>query len=176
MVTTLTDIQLSAALRATLTDTIETVNRVANAGAGVSLSLANGTSANQADQFIQDLTRTITSGNNEDLDLFDLAGFAQATDPLKNTITFADVTGILIINASSSAGNLRVGNNGTTAAWDAFLQGDAHEFTLPPDSFFCIGTRNDPGWAVADTTSHLLRMAANGGNVTYGIHLLGRSA
>ena len=176
MATILTDIQLSAAVRATLTDTIETVARVANAGAGVSLSLTNGTSANQADQFIQDLTRSITSGNNEDLDLFDLAGFAQATDLLKNTITFADVVGLLVINSSTSAGNLRVGNNGTSAAWDAFFQGDSHEITLPPDSFMSIGTRSNPGWAVTDSSSHLLRMAANGGNVTYGIHLLGRSA
>jgi len=176
MATALSNINCRASLSATLSETIETVARSAAAGAGVNLAFTDGTTVNKADQFFQDVARTITSGNNEDLDLFDLATFDVQTDLLKNTITFADIVGLLIVNAATSVGNLVVGNNNTTAAWVGLLDGDNQSLTLPPDSFIMAATRTDPGFAVADTTSHLLRCAASGGNVTYAAYLLGRSA
>ena len=176
MATSLTNIQLSAAIRATLSDTIESVTRSAQGSGSASLSFTNGTAINQADVFYQDLGRTISSGNNEDLNLFSMAGFDTTKDALNNVAFFENVCGMLVVNTSSSAGDLIIGNNATTAAWVGLLQADTDEILLPADGFLCCGTRDATGWAVANTTSHLLRMTASGGNVTYDITLLGRSS
>lgn len=176
MVTELSEIVTSGSLRATLTDTIQTAERAARGGSDVTLSLTSGTSVNQADRFIQDRARVISSGTNEDLDVFDLAVFDQTTDVIGNVTTFAEIIAVLIINSSSSAGNLIVGNNGTAAAWSTLFEGDTDSILLPPDSFFCVATRANLAWTVNDTSSHLLRVAASGGNVTYDIFLLGRSS
>ena len=176
MATELSEIVTSGSLRATLTDTIQTAELVASGGSDKTLSITNGTSANQADRFIQDKARALTSGNNEDLDVFDLAVFDQTTDVIGNTTTFAEIVGLLLINSSSSAGSLVAGNKNTAAAWSTLFNGDTDSIILPPDSFFCIATRATLAWTVTDSSSHILRIAASGGNITYDIFLLGRSA
>jgi hypothetical protein len=82
-----------------------------------------------------------------------------------------------VFNRSTSAGNLLVGNNNTTAAWNSILNAsDTAAITLPPSGILLLASTNDPAWAVADATNHLLRFTASGGAVTYDVYLLGRSA
>lgn len=176
MSATLSNIVLSAALRAKLTDSIEGVAPVVDAGQGIALSLADGTSADQADQLFQDEGIAISSGNNVDLDLYDLANFGLQTDPLRNSITFAEIVGILITNDSDSAGDLIVGGNGTAAAWTDWLQTNSDTLRIAPGGFECAGNPANPAFAITDSSNHLLRLAASGGDVTGNVYLLGRSA
>jgi len=41
---------------------------------------------------------------------------------------------------------------------------------------FLLAAPDDPAYAVADTSNHLLRVNASGGNITYDIAILGRNA
>lgn len=177
MTANLSNISVGATLSALLKETVEGAVLEAPAGASYSSVLTEGTGADQADRSNQDVGRALTSGNNEDLDIYDLAGFDLATDPLRNPVTYTEVVAILVRNRSTSAGSLLVGGNGTAAAWNSIFAGsDTGKIELKPGGGFLIWAPTDPAYVVADTSNHLLRMEASGGNVTYDIHVLGRSA
>lgn len=147
-----------------------------------SLSLTEGTTANKADRIMVNKGAAnaglpIISGANVDLDMFDMANWSPTTDPTRNVVTLAEVVAVLILNLSTSAGDLIVGGNGTGAAWQApFAADDTFKVTVRPGGFLMLAAPNDPAYAVADTTNHLLRLAASAGNVNYQIAALGRSA
>lgn len=175
MATTLENLICKATVSSGLSDSLQGATRAATSGATFELSLTAGTTANKADRIIQEVSRTLASGS-EDLDMYDLAGFTQTTDVLKNTVTFAEIVALLITNSSASIGNLVVGNKNATTAWIGFLTGDTDSFFIKPGGAFFICAPTDPAMAVADTTSHLLTMTASGGSVTYSVYVLGRSA
>lgn len=161
-------VDLGAAANAPLGDTIE-------------MEFTTGTSASQCDRIWSDSGRTISSGNDEDIDLFDFAGIntgaGAALDNLGQAASFVEVTGLFIENASSSAGNLVVGGETSAAAWNSLFNGsDTATIVLLPGMVFMIGGLADPGFAVADSSNHLLTMAAPSGNVTYSMFIFGRSA
>ncbi len=144
-------------------------------------ALATGTSANQADRFWQDEGRTITSGNNEDIDLYDFGtldiGAGAGLSPLGQAQTWAELVAILVRNTAASAGDLHVGGNGTAAAFNSFFNADdSAVVVVNPGGMFMLFAPDDPAYAITDTSNHLLRMAASGGNVTYDLYLMGRSA
>lgn len=176
MASAIEDIVFNVALRAKLTETLEGSGLSANVGTGIALSFTSGTTSGKADRFTQDISRSLTSGNSEDLDLFDLAGFDIATDVLRNTVTYADIVAIIIQNHSTSAGNLEVGGKGDSTAWTSLLKDNSDILVLPPTGILAIGCTNDPAWAVADTTNHILKMNAPSGNVDYSAWIMGRSA
>lgn len=177
MASTISDIKFHAKLSYALAETLQGSPLSAAGGRLVELDLTSGTTVGTADRSCQDATRTLAGSATEDLDLYDLAGFDSNTDLLRNAVTFAEIVGLLIVNSSASVGNLLVGGKGTTAAWNSlFNANDDAELTLLPDSFILLGTKNDPGWAVADSSNHLLTMTASGGAVTYSIYVVGRSA
>lgn len=169
---------MTAELKCQMDDTnagVALSNQLAQLAAAVALT-ENGTTAGKADRVKLNKApaQTILSGNFSNLDMYDFAGWPTATDPLRNTITFAEVVGLLIIN--SGPGDLIIGGDGTSAAWQSlFAADDTFKITLRP-GFLCIGVSGDPAYAVADTSNHLLRLAASGGDVTYQIMALGRSA
>ncbi len=158
------------------------VTASAQLGITKTLQLVTGTGAGQADRVWQSRLRALTSGANEDIDLYDLgsldiSGAGAGRDAVGQLQTLAEIVGLMVINESTSAGSLLVGGNGGTATWNSLMNAsDSAKLILPPDSFICIGARNDPAWAVADSTNHLLRFEASGGNVTYSLFVIGRSA
>lgn len=177
MASTISDIKLIGQLTYALAETNQGVPLTAGGGLTHKLELTSGTTVGTANRSNQNIDRTLSSGAAEDLDMYDLAGFASATDLLRNAVTYAEIVGLLIVNSSASVGTLLVGGKGTTAAWNSlFNANDDAELTLPPNSFVMLGCSNDPGWAVADTSNHLLTMTASGGAVTYSIYVIGRSA
>ena len=172
-----------AILKAVVQETRE--GGTATFSAGTSLAptnLADGTAANQTDLFPQDIARTLTSGNNEDIDVFDWAqsnpGPGAGRDLIGNTLTLVEIVGVLIFNQTSSAGSITIGNNNTVAAWNSpFNASDTGAVgPIGPGGWFMIFDPSDPAFAVADTSNHLLRITATGGNVTYDIYMAGRSA
>jgi hypothetical protein len=182
---TLGTLNAQAILRATVGATADNGVVTANASHGVGQSInftASGTGAGQADRFWQSTGRTLTSAATEDLDVYDLgsldiSGAGAGRDALGQLWTVAEIAGILVFNRGTSAGNLLVGNNNTTAAWNSILNAsDTAAITLPPSGILLLASTNDPAWAVADSSNHLLRFTASGGACTYDVYLLGRSA
>ena len=159
---------LSASMSGSLGDTIDMV-------------FTTGTSALQINRIWSDKGRTITSGNDEDIDLFDFAGTdigpGAALDSLGLAVSFADVSILLVQNQSVSAGTLILGGETSAAAWNSPWAGsDTATNSLLPGQVLMIGGSVDPGYAVADSSNHLLTVGASGGNITYDIHIFGRSA
>ncbi len=145
--------------------------------------MTSGTGADQADTLLIVDSDTITSGNSVNLDLYDGAGFnvaATGADLLGNVIANVEITSLFIWNEPASAGDLILGALNATTAWNSIWQGsgdaDNAGQTIGPDGAFAIHRPDNPAYAVADTTNHLLKIAASGGNVTYSVIALGRSA
>lgn len=178
MAATLTDLMATFTLQAKLADSIGGVTLTdLLAQLAFALTLSSGTTANCADRIMVNKGRSLTSGNNVDLDMHDFANWSPTTDPVRNVITFAEVVAFAVVSKASSAGDLIVGGNGTAAAWQSpFAADDTFKVTVRPGGFLFMAAPADPAYAVADTTNHLLRLAASGGNVDYDVGALGRSA
>lgn len=179
MATSLTKFFIDAVLKVDMLNTVQGKGIPAKGvGHGFSLgsSFSDGTSANQADAFIFEIDRTLSS-TSENLDMYDLAAFDAATDIYGNAVTFAEIVAILIQCESTSTTNLLVGGLSATTAWNSIFNGDDDaKIPVHPGGFLMLVAPDDPAYAVADTSNHLLKMEASGGNVTYNLAILGRSA
>ncbi len=147
----------------------------------ISFTITSGTTSNKADRYWKSESRTLTSGNSETFDMYDLASLALGSgaagdDILGQTYAVAEVASITVYNHSTSAGNLVFGNDGTTAAWQHICASDTAALTLPPNTCMSISSGNDPAIPVADTSNHLLKIAAASGDITYSIWVYARSA
>lgn len=138
---------------------------------GLTLNIANGTGAGQADLLFVD-ERSVDADTNDDIDL---AG--GVTDAFGNALTFAEVVAVVIINAPIS------GDANTTAltvgAGSAPIPGfDEALPPLPPGGVLAIGAPGAAGISsVTATSADILRVAnAAGGAAVYQIAILGRSA
>lgn len=157
------------------------------AGGAVSLGIeyaflqafTDGDSANEADAYWASRGRTLASGANESIDLYDFGtldiGAGAGLDPVGQAITLAGVVGFIIHNKSDSVGTLTVGAEGSAAAWNSPFAGadDEAGLVVPPGSIRAFA---DPitALAVADSSNHLLKIAASGGAVEYDIIIIGR--
>lgn len=184
MARTLSSISCQAKLTANLNNTIDGSNVSSSASLGQTVTPASqstGTGANQHDRFWGDQSRSLASGATEDIDLYDLGtidiGAGAGKDALGQSIALAELTGLLVRNLSTSAGNLKVGGKGTTAAWNSLFDSDDDaKIVLPPGGFFLVFVPADPAYAVADSSNHLLKIEASGGDCQYDLQLVGRSA
>jgi hypothetical protein len=136
-----------------------------------SVTLADGTGANQADK-IYAKTRTILASQNEDLDL---AG-GGLVDDLGVALTFVKVRGLFVAAAPGNTNAVVVGGAAATQ-WVGPFGAATHTIAVPPGMPFAIANA-DAGWAVGAGTSDLLRVANGGAGtpVTYTIIILGTSA
>lgn len=182
----LSSIRVSAQLEALLTNLINASpalsSQVAQGGTITpATSLANGTSADQADRIIHDPARSLTGASSETIDLHDFAGFdigaGAALDALGQAAGFAEIVAILIENSIDSLGNLTIGGEGSTAAWQGpFNASDTNAIgPIPPGGILMLFNRADPAWTVTDVTSHLLKIASSN-DATYSLTIIGRSA
>lgn len=142
------------------------------------LSFLNGTAAGKAQRAWSSSVRSLTSGNSETIDVYDFGsidiGAGAGLDALGQSLALSGIKALYIENISGSAGNLVVGNDGTTAAWNSFFSAsDTATFTLQPGAIFLTADPTALGMAVADSTNHLLKLAASGGDLTYKIALIG---
>lgn len=183
----LSNLQANLTLGATLRNTIE--GSVVFSGAqsitwkhGDTTALSSGTGANKADMIYLFPGRTLTSGNSENIDLYDLGsldvGAGAGKDGAGLAWVAAKLTGIVIVNDPASEGNLLIGGEGSGAAFNSIFNGDDEAVfgpLAPGDPFFALN-RSASAWAIADTTNHLLKIAASGGDATYDLLLMARSA
>jgi len=181
----LNTIKASVSLTAILENLIDGGGRTASVSQGVQWSpataLTSGTTANKADRIWQDSARTLVAATNEDLDLFDAGtidiGAGAGRDALGQPVANVELVGLLIVNQATSAGDLIIGGNGTAAAFNSIFNGsDTAQLSVHPGGVQFIFSPDDPSYVITDATNHLLRLAASGGDVTYDIAGLFRSA
>jgi hypothetical protein len=189
MARSLSSIQVSARIAATLANTIDNAVQSATCSQGFSLTpvttLANGTSANQCDRVWSSTARALTSGGSENIDMYDLAAFdiggGAGKDATGQSFTNVECVALLIRNNTTSAGTLIVGGEGSAAAWQSpfMVSGslsDTAQVTVGIGGWFLLFAPADPAYPIADTSNHLLKIAASGGAATYDAAILFRSA
>lgn len=193
MARTLSNIVVKATLTAIVNNAIDsgaTTAKTAQCAQGKELSvgsngltaLANGTSANQADMVWGDEARALASAATENLDVYDLAAFDIGAGAGKDAVGQAwaavEIVGFLIHNRPTSTGDLIIGGEGSGAAWNSpFNASDTAKLgPLGPGGFALYFDPTNPALAVADSTNHLLKFEASGGDLTYDVFLIGRSA
>jgi len=179
-------LSISATLKGLMTNILSAVKTArpnAPIDMKIALNLANGTGPNQVDFLHCDEGRVILDTANLDLDLFDLGtldvGAGAGKDLLGQGVNIAEIVAIAIVN-KSTAGELVVGGEGSAAAFKQFFNNTG----VPADSsiavkaggFLILAAPADPAYVVTDTTDHLLRLAAAGGDQTFDILLVGRTA
>jgi len=163
-------VALAARIRALLSVAIDHGNPAALLELDASINLANGLAADESDRLVSD-QRTLAASANEELDL--TGGFS---DALGRTISFVEVTAILIRASAANTNAVRVGETSATP----FLAGfgaSTHRWDIAPGDFLFASCRA-AGWPVVNGASDKLRIAnaAGGSSVTYDIMIVGRSA
>lgn len=148
-----------------------TISRIINQ------AFASGNQANQAEAHWASVGRELAENASETIDLYDFGsldiGAGEGLDPLGQALASASVRMLLIVNHADSEGTLLIGADGTTAAWNSLFNGDDEAcMKCPPGS---VRLMLDPieGLAVEDSTNHLLKMAATGGDLKYDIYVWG---
>lgn len=133
------------------------------------LSLVNGTGANQADRIFHD-TRTITASATDSLDL---AGVL--TDKFGSTLTFAKLKALIVAASSANTNNVVVTRPATNGVPLFSAAGDACP-VLPGGHFWWMAP--GAGVTVTATTGDLIDMVNSGGgsSVIYDVVILGTSA
>ncbi len=139
------------------------------------LTLTDGTVADAADLLFID-ERTVASATNDDLDL---AG--SLSDAFGNTLTFAEIVAILVINGpitgSANTTDLTIGAGSNPFV--GFLGGTTPTIgPIGPSGVVFIACPDAGGiGAVTASTADILRIAnSSGASATYQIAILGRSA
>ena len=130
-------------------------------------SLLGGSGAGQADSVWFENEQSLTSGAATVVDLTDLPRVLLGSN---HRIVFDVVKGILLINQSADGGSLILGGAETEPWAEPFGAAD-QQVVVPPDSPLLLVNRQ-AGWPV-DATHHHLKLAASGGDVTYGLAILG---
>lgn len=131
----------------------------------------DGTTANKVD-LIYAGERTVASSTNDDIDV---AG--SLTDQFGNTITMAEIVGIIVINkqkdGTANTTDLTIGGGSNTLPGFSSAVG-----TIGPGGMFIIMTPDAGGQeTVTAGTGDILRIAnGSGASNTYQITILGRSA
>lgn len=187
MTISLSSITAKNQFAATLTNTLASGGTSSSAkhgttyDAGGSAGLANGTGPGQADRVWQSVGRVLLAAASEVIDLHDFTGLdigaGAGNDANGQPLALAEIVRILVVSDPSSVGDLIVGAEGSAAAWTSFNgSGTVPLKTIKPGGELDGIDVTDPAMAVADATNHLLKLEASGGDVTYSIYILGRSA
>ncbi len=190
----ISNFKLVAKLLGNLQLSIDTAAQTASVPQGRNVTpntaITNGTGANQADRAWaigvgDDNPRTLASGANEDLDLYDLAaidiGAGAGKTALGQDWTLAEIVAVLFHVDPDSDGTMVIGGGGAATALNSFFNGSDSAQLGPfgADGGVLLwnhGVAN--AFAVADVTNHLLKIteASAGGVLSYRAVVLGRSA
>ena len=145
------------------------------------IQLTDGTGSGQANKIVKAAGKTLTSTTTT-IDMYDLGtldvGAGAGRDNLGQTVALAEIVMVLIYVHPTSTGTLIVGGEGSGAAWNSPFNGSdsAKIGPFPAKSIVMLGTSDASGFAVADSTNHLLQLEASGGTVNYDLVIIGRTA
>lgn len=150
--------------------------------------LSNGTGAAGKVNQIYAAQRTLTAGSNERIHLYDFAG---ALDGVGNAFALATIKALVIQNLDVllETNSLTIGNDNTSAAWTSFLGNQTNTIVLPggvpanapapayPGGSLVVVAPGATGYAVVNTTNHLLKILNNGSSsVSYNIVVIGSTS
>lgn len=102
--------------------------------------------------------------------------FGGTLSPLGVAYTLSKVLAILIKNRATASGdNLVIGGKGTSAAWTSPFGSNAHTVTIRPGGYLLMVAPDATGYAVVNTTNHLLKIANSSGanSVDYDLIIIG---
>lgn len=170
-------ITVTGELKNTLTDTQVVTTTV---GTNPSINLTSGTGALMFNRGWQSKNRALVSAATLSVDMYDLGaldlGTGAGEDALGLALACSAVVCLCVENLSTSAGTLLVGGEGSAAAWNSIFNGvDTAKLSLPPNSGVCIWAVGATAFPVADTSNHLLKFEASGGDCSYNITVLCRA-
>jgi hypothetical protein len=139
------------------------------------ISLTDGTGANQADILFMD-QRSVASASNDDIDLY-----GSLTDAFGTTVSAAEIVAIFIVNGpiSGSANTTDLTIGAGSNPFVGFLGGTTPTIgPIKPGGMFMIGAGDAAGiGTVTATTADILRVAnSSGATATYQIGIIARSA
>jgi hypothetical protein len=129
--------------------------------------------------------RTLTSGNSEDIDFYDLGsidvGAGAGLDALGQAMAMLEIVTIIIVQTGGT-GRLQINatDPSNKLAWMPTLTVANGGALRPPTtenarySCFMMHMPHSDALPVTDASSHMVRFGASGGDVTYAIHLLAR--
>ena len=129
--------------------------------------LLDGNGENQAEAVWHAEDQTLLEAASTTLDL---TALTRTVLEDTHTVTFLTVKALLIVNLSSSEGELLFGG-AASDEWSEPLGADGDQVAVPPDSPLLMANRQ-AGWNV-DQTNRNLKLAASGGDVTYSIAIVG---
>lgn len=145
----------------------------------LNFTITTGIGNNQATRAWQRKTTSIASGQTEDVDLYDFdttdIGAGLGRDGVGQLVTIKQVVAI-VIKKISGDGSLEVmpTNPAGYATWIPTLT-VANGSALKTGGVVALATsKASSPWTVADATSHMLRLKANGGSVVYSLYVLAR--
>jgi hypothetical protein len=131
------------------------------------ITFANGTAANQANQRFDD-TRSVNASSTDSLDL---AG--GLTNAFGTTLTFTSIKYIRISAASTNGDNLEVGGNAN--AFGTIFGDDTDKIIIPPGGHFVLSNPAATGFVVTASTGDVLDIANadSGAAASYDIVIIG---
>ena len=129
--------------------------------------LLDGNGDNQAEAVWHVENQTLLDGTSTTLDLTALTR-SMLGDSV--AVTLLSVKALLIVNESTTGGELVVGG-AATDEWSEPFVADGDQIAVPLDSPMLLADRR-AGWEV-DSLNKNLKLAASGGNVTYSIAIVG---
>lgn len=134
-----------------------------------SLSLTDGTGANQADRIFSD-TRTLAASGTEDLDL------SGSLTNAYGTVTFARIKAIIVIASSGNTNNVNVTRPASNGVPLFLAAGDG--LPVRPNGIFLWACADATGVAVTAGTGDLITFTNSAGStsVTYTVIIIGASA
>ena len=145
----------------------------------IAITLANGTSIDEASRIWQTRDRTLASAADLAIDVFDGGaldiGAGSGLDQLGQAITLTGAKAIVVYNqVLASGGVLTVGNETSAAAWSTPFNGsDVAAVTIPQGGVFVLTAPTAAGFAITDTSDHLLNFNAAGGDCLFDFYLIG---
>lgn len=161
---------IKASINATLTKSADFESASSAIAHALSISLSDGTAANQADRIFKD-TRTLAASATEDLDLS-----GALTNIYGETVVFADIRAILITAAAANTNNVNVTRPASNGLPLFLAAGDGAP--VRPGGAFLWVAPDATGIPVTAGTGDLLTLtnSAGGTPVDYSITIIGASA
>jgi len=140
--------------------------------------LTSGVEGTQANRAWARTGATITSGATSDIDLYDFAGIdiggGAGNDGLGQAMALEEIVAIAI-HQTAGAGRLEImpANPANHCTWMPSLT-VANGGALKSGGVLMMVQTNTDAFDISDGVSHMIRLGANGGNVTYAMYILGR--
>jgi hypothetical protein len=144
----------------------------------ISGKLQSGVEANQVNRVWVDTDRTLTSGNTADIDLYDFAGedigAGSGNDGLGLPLAMEEIV-TFAIKQTAGSGRLELMPTNPTnyATWMPSLT-VSNGAALKTNGFFLMYQPDTDAFDVVDGSSHVIRVGADGGSITYDVYVLGR--